>query len=138
MCNNSARDFKFMEGINVFKSTLLGSSEKGNTYSLEIPRNGEFMLGYREAGSVNGKHYHKGYESGKNPEVLILLKGKGELFCRDLTNGKEANFSLEAPCRVEISPMIWHELKALTRIIFYELNTFEAHQKDTFYEVHES
>lgn len=124
-----------MQGVNISRLSLLGSNEKGDTYIMEHLRQGAFMLGYRKKGSINGKHYHKGISPQKDPEILVLLEGRCNLYCLDLKSGKEEHFTLEAPCWVEVSPMIWHELKAITRLIFYEMNSKEAHEKDTFYQL---
>jgi len=112
----------------------IGENERGYTYSFDDFRQGEFLMGLRHQGSISGKHFHEGKSSQKNPEVMILFKGEVKLYVKDLKSGEEATETCTAPCSVTIPPYVWHELKALTDIGFFEMNTLEQHQQDTLYD----
>jgi len=44
---------------------LKASDERGALHYFNTDRTGEFLLVYRNAGSVSGQHYHKGNSAGK-------------------------------------------------------------------------
>lgn len=122
-----------MSNIEVTPLYQIGKNERGETFSFKINRLGELILGFRKAGSVNGKHYHKGLSGQKDPEVLVLVSGKAELKTINLKSKEEASYTLKGPCEIKIPPFFWHEMIAITDISFLELNSLEEHTKDTFY-----
>lgn len=71
-------------------------------------------------GITAGKHFHKGNAKKKNPEEIIIIKGKGEFLFRDLETGKEEKVVVESPVIVKIYPNVYHELKALEDCYFIE------------------
>jgi hypothetical protein len=106
--------------------------ERGALHFFNTDRTGEFLLVYRNAGSVSGQHYHKGISAGKNPEDMLLVQGSAILNWKDLTTNEEATITLTAPCRVIIKANIWHELTAITDIVFIELNSLNDGSEDTY------
>jgi hypothetical protein len=114
----------------------VGVNEKGYTYAYEKGANHKGMLAaIRYAGSINGCHFHKGLSAEKNPELLLLIGGRANLFGKDLQTGKANNWVLSEPSAVYIYPWVWHELEALTDCYFLEFNSLAGHQADTFYEI---
>ena len=123
-----------MTGINISDLRFVGENERGATYEFFNSRAGDQVLGLRKAGSVNGKHYHAGKSEGKNPEIFILLRGEIELYARNLINKEEIRQEINGPKILEIHAYVWHEIKALTDIVFIELNSIEEHASDTEYD----
>ncbi len=106
--------------------------ERGALHFLKTDRTGEFLLVYRNAGTVSGQHYHKGISAGKNPEDMLLVQGSANLHWRNLITNQEETILLTAPTRVLIQANIWHELIAITDIVFIELNSLKDGSEDTF------
>jgi dTDP-4-dehydrorhamnose 3,5-epimerase-like enzyme len=106
--------------------------ERGALHYFSTDRTGEFLLVYRNAGSISGQHFHKGISSGKNPEDMLLVQGKANLHWKDLTTNEENTIELIAPTRVNIPANIWHELTAITDIVFIELNSLSDGSEDTY------
>lgn len=104
---------------------LRPGDDRGKTYVFENGRTGQFMLLYRNAGSVSGKHYHEGKVVYKNPEKLIFLNGTATINYKDLENGVIGSVVVESPAEVIIPPMIWHEVIAQTDIVVLELNSIQ-------------
>ena len=111
---------------------LKASDERGALHYFSTDRTGEFLLVYRNAGSVSGQHYHKGYSAGKNPEDMLLVQGTASLHCKDLNTNEEKTFELIAPTMVLILANVWHELAAITDIVFVELNSLVEGSEDTY------
>ena len=124
-----------MTGLHIQGLDLAGKNKQGSTYELLSDRSGDFIIGYRNEGTVSGRHYHEGKAAQKAPEVLLLLTGRIALFARHLETEEEVRTTINAPCRIEIHPFVWHELHALSDISFVELNSLEAHAADTQREV---
>jgi hypothetical protein len=110
---------------------LKAVDERGALHYFSTDRTGEFLLVYRYAGSISGQHYHKGISTGKNPEDMLLVQGKANLHWRDLATNEENTIELIAPTRVKIHANIWHELTAITDIVFIELNSLSDGSEDT-------
>jgi dTDP-4-dehydrorhamnose 3,5-epimerase-like enzyme len=106
--------------------------ERGALHYFATERTGEFLLVYRNAGTMSGQHYHKGISAGKNPEDMLLVQGKADLHWKDLETNEEQTIQLIAPIRVKIPANIWHELTAITDIVFIELNSLSEGSEDTF------
>lgn len=105
--------------------------ERGALHYFNTDRTGEFLLVYRNAGTVSGQHYHKGISPGKNPEDLLLVQGSAKLHWKDLLTNKEETIELIAPVRVKISANTWHALTAISDIVFVELNSLADGSEDT-------
>ncbi len=111
---------------------LKAADARGALHYFNTNRTGEFLLVYRNAGSVSGQHYHKGISAGKNPEDMLLVQGSASLHWKDLTTNVEETITLVAPTRVFIQANVWHELTAITDIVFIELNSLADGSEDTF------
>ncbi len=105
--------------------------ERGALHYFATDRTGEFLLVYRNAGAVSGQHYHKGISAGKNPEDMLLVQGKASLHWKNLETNEAKTIELTAPIRVKIPANIWHELTAVTDIVYIELNSLSDGSEDT-------
>jgi dTDP-4-dehydrorhamnose 3,5-epimerase-like enzyme len=106
--------------------------ERGALHYFSTNRTGEFLLVYRNAGTISGQHYHKGKSPGKNPEEMLLVQGSIHMEWKNLLTEEKGNLTIEAPSRVIIEANVWHEVKALTDIIFIELNSLVEGSEDTY------
>lgn len=113
--------------------TLTGSDERGYTAEFEQLRKGKHLLLFRKAGTVNGRHYHKGLSATKNPELFIIVNGKCTVNWRHIDEKEIHTADVEGPAQLEIPPYIWHEVVTQTDCTFLELNSLEEHVADTFY-----
>ena len=112
-----------------------GSDERGFVAEYLHDRTGQQLLVFTHAGKSRGRHYHKGLSPTKKPEVLFLFSGTCRLNWKHLEQDTPvASVIVKAPARVEIDPLEWHELVAITDCIFVELNSLEEHAADTFYD----
>jgi len=106
--------------------------ERGALHYFSTNRTGEFLLVYRKAGTISGQHYHKGKSAGKNPEEMLLVQGSLLMEWKNLLTEEKGNLTIEAPSRVIIEANVWHEVKAMTDIIFIELNSLVEGSEDTY------
>lgn len=118
--------------IQVHPIDVKAVDERGALHYFATERTGEFLLVYRNAGTISGQHYHKGISASKNPEDMLLVQGKADLHWKDLETKEEKTIHLIAPIRVKIPANIWHELTAITDIVFIELNSLSEGSEDTF------
>ncbi len=120
--------------IQVTPMHIAGQDERGFTCTWDNPdRLGQYILGYRKAGSSSGRHYHKGISPAKNPEVLILVLGKARINYRPAgTSDPLQTVEADAPARIEIPAMVWHELVAVSDVAFLEMNSLDDGKHDTF------
>lgn len=123
-----------MKGVEIKPLEVLGHNSFGSTLKIDLNGKREGILAYRKAGSISGRHYHKGHSEGKNPEKLALVSGVLKLVCRHLETKEEQTYHLKAPIMIEVGPMVWHEVTAFTDIVFVEMNSIEEHAADTFRE----
>ena len=117
--------------VQVHPIDIKAIDERGALHYFDTERTGEFLLVYRNAGTVSGQHYHKGISVGKNPEDMLIVQGKAKLHWKDLVTNEENTIELIAPIRVKISASVWHELYAITDIVFIELNSLSDGSEDT-------
>ena len=118
--------------VSVSKIDVKAIDERGALHYFSTNRTGEFLLVYRNAGTISGQHYHKGKSPGKNPEEMLLVQGSIEMEWKNLLTEEKGNLTIEAPSRVIIEANVWHEVKALTDIIFLELNSLAEGSEDTY------
>jgi dTDP-4-dehydrorhamnose 3,5-epimerase-like enzyme len=118
--------------VSVSKIDVKAIDERGALHYFSTNRTGEFLLVYRKAGTISGQHYHKGKSAGKNPEEMLLVQGSIEMEWKNLLTEEKGNLTIEAPSRVIIEANVWHEVKALTDIIFIELNSLAEGSEDTY------
>ena len=118
--------------VSVSKIDVKAIDERGALHYFSTDRTGEFLLVYRKAGTISGQHYHKGKSPGKNPEEMLLVQGSITMNWKNLQTNVSDTITIEAPSRVIIEANVWHEVKALTDIIFIELNSLEEGSEDTY------
>lgn len=118
--------------IQVSSIDVKAVDERGALHYFSTDRTGEFLLVYRKAGSISGQHYHSGFSKGKNPEEMLLVQGEIILNWKDLLSQEIGTLNIKAPSRVIIPAKIWHEVKAVTDIIFIELNSLVDGSEDTY------
>jgi len=118
--------------VSVTKIDVKAIDERGALHYFSTNRTGEFLLVYRNAGTISGQHYHKGKSPGKNPEEMLLVQGSIQMEWKNLHTEEKGNLTIEAPSRVIIEANVWHEVKALTDIIFLELNSLVEGSEDTY------
>ena len=118
--------------VSVSKIDIKATDERGALHYFNTDRNGEFLLVYRKEGSISGQHYHKGASKGKNPEQMILVQGALMMQWKNILTQQNGTLRVEAPAKVTIEANVWHEVKALTDIIFIELNSLAEGSEDTY------
>jgi dTDP-4-dehydrorhamnose 3,5-epimerase-like enzyme len=118
--------------VSVSKIDVKAMDERGALHYFNTNRTGEFLLVYRKAGTISGQHYHKGKSAGKNPEEMLLVQGAIQMEWKNLLTEEKGTLTIEAPSRVIIEANVWHEVKAMTDIIFLELNSLAEGSEDTY------
>jgi dTDP-4-dehydrorhamnose 3,5-epimerase-like enzyme len=118
--------------VSVSKIEVKAIDERGALHYFSTNRTGEFLLVYRKAGTISGQHYHKGNSAGKNPEEMLLVQGSLTMNWKNLETNASDTIKIKAPSRVIIEANVWHEVKALTDIIFIELNSLAEGSEDTY------
>jgi dTDP-4-dehydrorhamnose 3,5-epimerase-like enzyme len=112
----------------------VAEDERGPTHYFDTDRSKQFVCGFRKAGSVSARHYHKGLSVGKNPEVLVLFQGEITINWFDVRDRSvKGTEKVKAPALVTVYPWAWHEVIADTDMIFLEQNTLEDGKADTFW-----
>ena len=105
--------------------------ERGALHYFSTDRTGEFLLEYKNAGTISSQHYHNCISKGKNPEEMLLVQGEITLNWKDIQSKEIGTMHIKAPSRVIIPAKIWHEVKAITDIVFIELNSLKDGSEDT-------
>lgn len=118
--------------ITINNIPLKAKDERGALHFFDTNRSGQYLLVYRNKGSISGQHYHKGLYQGKNPEDMLLVSGSIQLDWKDLINGVTGSETIHAPSRITIEPNTWHQVEAKTDIIFLELNSLQEGSEDTY------
>ncbi|MDA3616235.1 hypothetical protein [Polluticaenibacter yanchengensis] len=118
--------------VTILPLDFIGKTERGETNAFENDRTGQFLLSHRIAGSKNGGHIHTGKHPYKRPEKLMLLNGTADLVWKTKDGGSGSERVI-APAHIHIPPNVWHQLNAVTDIVFMEFNSLEAGQGDSFY-----
>jgi hypothetical protein len=118
--------------IKITPLELCGTDDRGSSLQWSSEgRSGNFIVGYRHAGSSSGQHYHEGKSDNKNPEILFLFSGKVAIHWCALDGHKIETVYAEAPARIEVPVYVWHQLIAETDCCFIELNSLDDVQKDS-------
>jgi hypothetical protein len=112
---------------------LTGSDDRGFTAEYLHERSGNQLALFRKAGSISGRHYHKGISVTKDPEILILLHGTLRFSWKHIDDRDAQSETVTAPAKLEVPPYIWHELVAETDCVLLEMNSIAEHTADTFY-----
>jgi dTDP-4-dehydrorhamnose 3,5-epimerase-like enzyme len=80
----------------------------------------QWMLITINKDQIAGQHYHEGKSKLKNPEVVIIIKGKAEFYLKNIKTNEEKIIIIKAPKILKIQPHIYHEIKALEEFTFIE------------------
>jgi len=111
----------------------IAEDERGATHYFDTDRSGQFVVGYRKAGTHNAKHYHKGLAKNKNPEIIIIMQGEITINWFDVRDEtKKGTCRAIAPAMVTVQAWAWHEVIADTDIIVLELNALVDGKEDSF------
>ena len=82
--------------IKVEPINQIGEDERGRTYTFNMDRTGEFIVGFRKAGSSSGRHYHKGRSPYKCPEKFMIMQGQATVHWRDIKSERLGSEKLRA------------------------------------------
>ena len=118
--------------IEITKIDVKAVDERGALYYFSTDRSGEFLLVYRNKGSISGQHYHKGISANKNPEDMVLVQGSFLLQWKEIEGTENGEVEVVAPARILIPAGIWHQVTAQTDIVFIELNSLADGSEDTY------
>jgi hypothetical protein len=118
--------------IEITKIDVKAVDERGALHYFSTDRSGEFLLVYRNKGSISGQHYHKGISANKNPEDMLLVQGSLLLQWKEIEGTENGEVDVVAPARVLIPAGIWHQTTAQTDIVFIELNSLADGSEDTY------
>jgi dTDP-4-dehydrorhamnose 3,5-epimerase-like enzyme len=118
--------------IEITKIDVKAVDERGALHYFSTDRSGEFLLVYRNKGSISGQHYHKGNSAYKNPENMLLVQGSLLLQWKEIEGTENGEVEVVAPARVLIPAGIWHQVTAQTDIVFIELNSLADGSEDTY------
>jgi dTDP-4-dehydrorhamnose 3,5-epimerase-like enzyme len=119
--------------VEVISVPKIAEDERGATHYFDTDRSGQFVVGYRKAGTHNAKHYHKGEAKNKNPEIIIILQGEVTIHWFDVRNTEiKGTCKAIAPAMVTVQAWAWHEVIADTDIIVLELNALADGKEDTY------
>ncbi len=111
----------------------IAEDERGSTHFFDTDRSGQFVVGYRKAGTHNARHYHKGLAKNKNPEIIIIMQGEVTINWYDVRNVEiKGTCKAIAPAMVTVQAWAWHEVIADTDIIVLELNALVDGKEDSF------
>ena len=118
--------------IEITKIDVKAVDERGALHYFSTDRSGEFLLVYRNKGSISGQHYHKGNSANKNPEDMLLVQGSLLLQWKEIEGTEIGEVEVVAPARVLIPAGLWHQVTAQTDIVFIELNSLADGSEDTY------
>lgn len=120
-----------MKGVEIIKLEIVKENEKGMTFQFKNRPSGKILFAKRKAGTLSGAHYHAGKSKMKDPEILVFLSGKSEMYFKDLKTSEETRVTIDYPAMIKISSNVYHEANALTDIIFLDMNSLDEGEKDT-------
>lgn len=112
---------------------LSGNDDRGFTAEYHHERGGQQLIIFRKAGTVSGRHYHKGISPTKDPEIFVLLTGNCTVNWRNINEDEIQSAELTGPVKLGIPTYTWHELVMHTDCTCIELNSIGEHKNDTFY-----
>lgn len=118
--------------IEIIPIEKIAEDERGTTHYFDTDRTGQFIIGYRKAGSVSARHYHKGISKGKDPEKVIIMSGEATVNWFDINGDAKGTSKLYAPVMLVVHTWTWHEVIADTDIVVFELNTLADGKNDAF------
>ena len=116
--------------MDIISLNPFATDSRGRTYELENNRQTNMILCFRNEGTVSGRHYHTGISKNKDPEILFLLQGTIIFRWRGLQDTEIKEKTVIGPSKIIIPTFIWHELTAISNIIFMEMNSMEDGKQD--------
>lgn len=125
------RDYS-MEGADFREIDLLFGGENGQLFEFDNRKTTDrIILITRKAGSVSGREFHTGKHPNKDPELGIIISGTVEFYCKD-AEGDEVTTRYDKPVQYTFHKNIYHEVRAITDIIFIEFNAVTDGENDSF------
>ena len=118
--------------IEIIPIAKVAEDERGATHYFDTDRTGQFIIGYRKAGSISARHFHKGIAKGKNPEKVIIMSGEATENWFDINGDAKGSQKMVAPAMLIVHPWTWHEVIADTDIVMFELNALADGKEDAF------
>lgn len=112
-----------MKNVEFIKLDMVKKDERGSIFQFENRNSSKLLLIKRKQGTISGGHYHTGLEKMKNPEILIILDGKFEIFLKNIKTSEEFRKVYNYPIMFKIDPYIYHEIKAIGDIILLDMNS---------------
>ncbi|MFA5358756.1 MAG: WxcM-like domain-containing protein [Patescibacteria group bacterium] len=94
---------------------------------------GQFLITTAKPGITKGGHYHK-----RKNEWYCVIRGKAELYLKNLTSGQEENVILDENNLqlVKIEPNVFHSIKNIGEdemyLLAYTTEVFNSEDPDTF------
>jgi oxalate decarboxylase/phosphoglucose isomerase-like protein (cupin superfamily) len=119
--------------MKILPIAINNTDARGFTCEFTNDRLGEQLLVFRKAGTISGRHYHKGISATKNPEVFIVISGTCTFNWKHIDDTEIQSATVTGPTRIEVPPFIWHEVIPVTDCTCIELNSVAEHVADTFY-----
>jgi dTDP-4-dehydrorhamnose 3,5-epimerase-like enzyme len=114
---------------------ISGQDDRGFTAEYHHDRSGQQLIIFRKAGTISGRHYHKGLSPTKDPEIFILLTGTCTINWKHINDKELQTVQVSGPVKLEFPTYTWHELVMDTDCACLELNSIEEHKADTFYDI---
>ena len=125
-----------MTGVCIEKIAPVRTDDpQGNVFELFKGKPGlQVTVFERKAGVVCGKHFHKGTDPSKDPEYLFLISGECRVHAYNGFTDETLEKIVSAGTLLTFEKGIYHELEALTDIIFleYRSTVFDPEYSDTF------
>ena len=120
--------------IQIKKIGPFSKDERGIAIGFETRPSEYLVILHRKKGTVSGSHYHKGITQSKDPEIFFVVQGRARIIVTDIKSGETEEYIVEPNSMIEIPAFVYHEVHALTDIIFLELDAKkEDFKTDTFY-----
>ena len=134
-----------MNGVQIIKHKYKHTDARGETISyiadgkLEVAKHGfkEVLVLKRKKGTIAGRHYHKGTDTTRNPEIQYIISGKLKLTVKDMrgpssNKNKFESYLLGPNTEIRISPYIYHCMEFLENTIFLELHSEVSPYTDVY------
>ncbi|MFH1276080.1 MAG: hypothetical protein ABIH82_03135 [Candidatus Woesearchaeota archaeon] len=114
-----------MQGVKIIDLEVVKENEKGTTFQFENRQVPKVLLIKRKQGTISGKHYHTGKNPLKDPETFMILDGEAEVILKNIKTKEEFKEIYKKPVMFKLDPYVYHEIRALTDIIFIDMNSIE-------------
>jgi hypothetical protein len=119
------------ELVQIKTFTMIADDARGVTAEFSLPRKQDnFVFLIRKAGSISGNTYHHGKTPATNPKVITLLTGKIRFSYRKIGTHDKHSEMIEAPAVIEVSPLVTHNVEALTDCMFLDCNSIQDIKDD--------